>query len=89
MVKLQVDTVVSGDVLTRPQRSLTVFVITASVPRRIIQRARGYDRVRLLRMWESRPLNSFHPEMALFRNLGVNQRNCLSDVPYVRLGVIP
>jgi len=48
-----------------------------------------------------RPLISFHPEMALFRNLcacpvkceayfsGVNLRNYLCGVPLVRLRVIP
>jgi len=34
-------------------------------------------------------LASFHPEMALFRNLCVNLRNYLCGVPLVRLRVIP
>jgi hypothetical protein len=34
-------------------------------------------------------LTSFHPEMALFRNLGVNLLDCLYDVPNVRLRAIP
>jgi len=34
-------------------------------------------------------LASFHPEMALFRNLGVNLRDRLCDVPPVRLRAIP
>jgi hypothetical protein len=34
-------------------------------------------------------LNSFHPEMALFRNLCVDPRNHLCGVPVVRLRVIP
>jgi hypothetical protein len=34
-------------------------------------------------------LVSFHPEMPLFRNLGVNLRDFLCDVPNVRLRAIP
>jgi len=34
-------------------------------------------------------LNSFHSEMALFRNLCVNLRNYLCGIPLVRLRVIP
>jgi len=34
-------------------------------------------------------LASFHPEIALFRNLCVNLRNHLCGVPLVRLRVIP
>jgi hypothetical protein len=33
-------------------------------------------------------LTSFHPEMALFRDLGVNLRDSLCDVPNVRLRAI-
>ena len=34
-------------------------------------------------------LISFHPEIALFRNLCVNLRNYLCGVPLVRLRAIP
>jgi hypothetical protein len=34
-------------------------------------------------------LPSFHPEMALFRDLGVNLRDSLCDVPNVRIRAIP
>ena len=34
-------------------------------------------------------LARFHPEMALFRNLGVNLRDCLCGVLPVRLLAIP
>jgi hypothetical protein len=34
-------------------------------------------------------LDSFHPEMAFFRNLGVNLRDSLCGVLYVRLRRIP
>jgi hypothetical protein len=34
-------------------------------------------------------LISFHPEIALFRNLRVNLRNYLCGVPLVRLRIIP
>ena len=34
-------------------------------------------------------LTSFHPEIALFRNLCVNLRNYLCGVPLVRLRAIP
>jgi hypothetical protein len=34
-------------------------------------------------------LGGFHPEMALFRNLGVNRRDSLCGLLHVRLRVIP